>query len=148
MRKLLVFAGLILATGIASAATPYTVHTLISDVPDPNNPNIIIEPSIVDPWGIAISASSPFWISNAGTGLATVYSYSAASTCAGATVNPITLPGNPCAYAVNATVRTTVPNASGGSGRVTGQIAGSGLNFVAKAGDPAPSFLFCTEDGT
>jgi uncharacterized protein (TIGR03118 family) len=148
MRKLSVFAGLIFAAGIASAASPYSVHTLISDVPDPNNPNIIIEPSIVDPWGIAISASSPFWISNAGTGLATVYSYSATSTCAGATVNPITLPTNPCAYTVSPTTRTTVPNASGGSGRVTGQIAGSGLNFVAHQGDPAPSFLFCTEDGT
>jgi len=148
MRKLSVLAGFILAAGIASAASPYSVHTLISDVPDPNNPNIIIEPSIVDPWGIAISASSPFWISNAGTGLATVYSFSPASTCAGGTFNPITLPGNPCAYAVNATVRTNVPSGTGGKGRVTGQIAGSGLNFVAHQGDPAPSFLFCTEDGT
>ncbi len=149
MLKPTIFAGFILAAGIASAASPYTVHTLISDVPDPNNPNIIIEPSIVDPWGIAISASSPFWISNAGTGLATVYSYSGASTCVGgAAPNTLTLVGNPCAYTVSQTTRTTVPNATGGMARVTGQIAGSGLNFAADPAGPFPSFLFCTEDGT
>src|ERR1043165_1742890 len=93
MRTLIVFAGFILAAAAAFAATPYVVHPLISDIPDPANPNIIVEPSAVDPWGIAIGASSPFWISNAGTGLATVYSYSATSTCAGATPNLSTLPG-------------------------------------------------------
>src|SRR5689334_6652915 len=120
MRKLIVSAGFILAATAAFAATPYVVHPLISDVPDPANPNLIIEPSIVDPWGIAIGASSPFWISNAGTGLATVYSYNATVT---ATCGPnlAALPGLPCAYTVNPTTKVTVPNASGGSGRVTGQ---------------------------
>jgi uncharacterized protein (TIGR03118 family) len=142
MRKLIVSAGFILAATAAFAATPYVVHPLISDVPDPANPNLIIEPSIVDPWGIAIGASSPFWISNAGTGLATVYSYNATVT---ATCGPnlAALPGLPCAYTVNPTTRTSVPSAAGGSGRVTGQIAGGGLNFTG-----SPSFMFCTEDGT
>ena len=148
MRKLIISAGFILAATVASAATPYLVHPLISDVPDPNNPNLIIDPNAVDPWGIAISASSPFWISNAGTGTATVYSYNATSTCAGATPNLGTLPGNPCAYTINSAATTNVPNASGGPGRVTGQIAGTGLNFAANPAGPFPSFLFCTEDGT
>src|SRR6478609_9571788 len=106
MRKSIIYAGFIFAANLTFAASPYTVHGLISDVPDPNNPNLIVEPSIVDPWGIAISASSPFWISNAGTGLATVYSYSATATPT---------------ITVTAT-KVTVPNASGGTGRVTGQI--------------------------
>jgi len=139
---------LILAAGVAFGATPYVVHPLISDVPDPANPNLIIEPSIVDPWGIAIGASTPFWISNAGSGLATVYSYNAAVT---ATCGPnlAALPGLPCAYTVNPTTRTTIPSASGGSGRITGQITGSGagINF-GPTGGPFPSFMFCTEDGT
>jgi uncharacterized protein (TIGR03118 family) len=147
MRKFIVSAGFILAATVAFGASPYTVHPLISDIPDPNNPNIIVEPSIVDPWGIAISASSPFWISNAGTGLATVYSYNAAVT---ATCGPnlAALPGVPCAYTVNPTTRTTVPSASGGPGRVTGQLSGAGLNFASNPAGPFPSFLFCTEDGT
>src|SRR5207248_2903778 len=73
----------------------------------------------------------PFWLSNAGTGLATVYSYS-----------PTATPN----ITVTAT-KVTIPSASGGSARITGQISGSGLNFTA-AGGTAPSFLFCTEDGT
>jgi len=147
MRKFIFATGLILTAGAAFAASPYTVHPLISDVPDANNPNLIIEPSIVDPWGIAISASSPFWISNAGTGLATVYSYNAtvSSSCG---PNLAALPAAPCAYTVSPTTRTNVPSGSGGAGRVTGQIAGAGLNFAANSAGPFPSFLFCTEDGT
>jgi uncharacterized protein (TIGR03118 family) len=147
MRKSIIYAGFIFAANLTFAASPYTVHGLISDVPDPNNPNLIVEPSIVDPWGIAISASSPFWISNAGTGLATVYSFNStpSATCG---PNLATLRTLPCAYTVNPTTRTNVPSASGGPGRVTGQIAGAGLNFAATPGGPFPSFLFCTEDGT
>jgi uncharacterized protein (TIGR03118 family) len=124
-----------LVAGAAFAASPYTVHNLVSDIPNPagtTDPSVIIDPNIIDPWGIAISASSPFWLSNAGTGLATVYSYSATTTPA---------------ITVTAT-KVTVPNASGGPGRVTGQIAGAGLNFAANPAGPFPSFLFCTEDGT
>jgi uncharacterized protein (TIGR03118 family) len=148
MRKFIVGAGLLLAASVAFAATPYVVHPLISDVADPNNPNLIIDPNAVDPWGIAISASSPFWVSNAGTGKATIYSYSGASTCAGSPPNLGTLPGNPCAYSVVTTATTNVPSASGGPARVTGQISGSGLNFASSPTGPFPSFLFCTEDGT
>src|SRR5215472_16836965 len=114
MRRVASIAGLILASQIGFAATStYTVHALVSDIPNPlgtTDPNIIIDPHLVDGWGIAISASSPFWISNAGTGLATVYSYNATSTCAGATPNLGTLPGNPCAYTINSAATTNVPN--------------------------------------
>src|SRR5215472_1621424 len=143
MRRVASIAGLILASQIGFAATStYTVHALVSDIPNPlgtTDPNIIIDPHLVDPWGIAISASSPFWISNAGTGLATVYSYNAAVT---ATCGPnlAALPGVPCAYTVNPTTRTTVPSASGGPGRVTGQLSGAGLNFASNPAGPFPSF--------
>src|SRR5437764_2438003 len=116
MRKLIVTAGLFLGATAAFAASPYTVHNLVSDIPNPTgtaDPNIIVDPNLVDPWGIAISASSPFWLSNAGTGLATVYSYS-----------PTATPN----ITVTAT-KVTIPSAAGGSGRITGQISGSGLTF-------------------
>src|SRR3954471_69732 len=31
------------------------------------------DPNLVNPWGVAFSATSPFWISNQVTGLATLY---------------------------------------------------------------------------
>ena len=142
--------GLILAASAAFGASPYTVHNLISDIPNPTgttDPNIVVDPNLVDPWGIAISASSPFWISNAGTGTATIYSFNATVTpTCGTTLAAIS--AAPCAYTVNTAATTTVPSASGGPARVTGQIAGAGLNFAATPGGPFPSFLFCTEDGT
>jgi uncharacterized protein (TIGR03118 family) len=130
MRNLKLLAGLWLAA-CCFGASSYRVLNISSDIPTPpgtNDANFFVDADLVDPWGIALGASVPFWISNAGTGLATVYSYAN---------NTI---------AKNANVRVTVPSASGGPGRVTGQIAGAGLNFGAAA--PFPSFLFCTEDGT
>jgi uncharacterized protein (TIGR03118 family) len=135
MRKVLTVAGFIAAAHITFAASTYTVHNLISDIPNPGgtpDPNVIIDPNLVDPWGIAISASSPFWVSDAGTGKATVYSWSA-------TTGAISV----ASRVVN------VPSASGGPARVTGQIFGPGAgNF--QVGSPAAnsSFIFCTEDGT
>jgi uncharacterized protein (TIGR03118 family) len=134
MRKFLALAGFIAAAHITFAASTYTVHNIISDIPNPNgtaDPNVQVDPNLVDPWGIAISASSPFWVSAAGTGLATIYSWSAATG----------------AYTINNTATTKVPSASGGPGRVTGQIAGLGAGTFVMGGS-APSFLFCTEDGT
>src|SRR5690242_14567972 len=116
MRKFIIATGVIMAASAAFAASPYTVHNLVADIPNPAgtaDPNVQIDPNIVDPWGIAIGASSPFWLSNAGTGLATVYSYSP-------TANP--------QITVTAT-KVTVPNASGGLGRVTGQITGTGAGI-------------------
>jgi uncharacterized protein (TIGR03118 family) len=131
MRKLTLFAGLCLAAGQTFAASSYTIHNLASDIPNPpgtNDPNFFVDADLVDPWGIALGASVPFWLSNAGTGLATVYTFA----------NNV--------VSKNANTRVTVPSASGGPGRVTGQIAGGGLSFASAA--PFPSFLFCTEDGT
>ena len=151
MRKFAFIAGLTLALQISFGASSYTLTPLVSDTPNPLNaatpPNMCpsttpgclqIDPNLVDGWGIAITASSPFWISNAGTGLATVYSYSA--TASATTTSNIT---------VTATA-VTVPSASGGAGRVTGQIASSGLGAAFNIGGAtvAASFMFCTEDGT
>ena len=131
MRILIPIAGLCLAAGQIFAASTYTVHNLASDIPNPpgtNDANFFVDADLVDPWGIALGASVPFWLSNAGTGLATVYSFAN---------NVVTK---------NAGVRVAIPSASGGPARVTGQIAGGGLSFAAAA--PFPSFMFCTEDGT
>ena len=153
MRKILFTAALVLSTQIAFAST-FAMTQLVSDTANPLNlatpptpcPNAIgtanpvnclqfPDPNLIDGWGIAISASSPFWNSNAGTGIATVYSYSGS-------VNPATL-------TVTATA-VKVPSASGGAGRVTGQIAAGSLGavFNISGSKQSSSFMFCTEDGT
>ncbi len=148
MRKIALIAGLILATHSGFAASSYTMIPLVADTPNPFNAAtpptpcgspatatcLQLDPHLIDGWGIAITASSPFWLSNAGTGLATVYSYSATAT-----------PN----ITVTATA-VTVPSASGGAGPVTGQIASSplGAAFAINGAPTAASFMFCTQDGT
>jgi len=76
------------------------------------------DPQLVNPWGIAASATSPLWLGDNGTGLSEIYS--------GAGVK-------------NAGTVVTIP----GDGSVTGvAFSGSAGNFN---GD---SFLFVSEDGT
>src|ERR1700683_3234891 len=61
------------------ASNAYIQHNLVADTAGVAD---LTDPNLVNPWGIATSATSPFWISENGTGLATVYSTSATATIA------------------------------------------------------------------
>ncbi len=98
-----------------SWAGHYKVTRLVSDI---DGLAQITDANLKNPWGIALSASSPFWISNADTLTATVYS---------GDVN-----GRPL------TRSSTVVNIPGPP---TGQVAGAGSDFN---GD---HFIFCTLNG-
>jgi hypothetical protein len=54
------------ASGAASAGPvgPFGETVLATSATDPD---------LVNPWGVSFSAASPFWISNNGTGKATLY---------------------------------------------------------------------------
>ena len=83
---------------------------------------------LVNGWGLAFAPTGSFWISDNGTGLATIYSRFGV------------LLGNPI----------TIPGASGGQGSPTGQVFNSSSSFAVKEGSnsgPA-TFLFATLDGT
>jgi uncharacterized protein (TIGR03118 family) len=82
--------------------------------------------SLVNPWGMSRSSSSPWWVSDNATGVATLYN--GAGTKAALTV--------------------TIPAAATGKpGTPTGTIFnGSQTNFLLAAGSPA-LFLFSTIDG-
>src|SRR5580692_6283170 len=59
----------------AGPATPtpansYLVHNLVSDLPSMADYE---DPNLVNPWGLATTASSPFWLGNNGTGTSTLY---------------------------------------------------------------------------
>lgn len=105
----------------------YIQHNLVSDIP---GMAITTDPSLKNPWGIAFSPTGPFWISDAGTGLSTVYNGSAAKL--GLTV--------------------TIPPAPGSTdpGSPTGIVWNGTSDFmVSQGGQSAPAvFIFATEDGT
>ena len=80
--------GLLLAGGTASwaaAANAYLVHNLVADQPGLAD---YTDTNLINPWGIYTTATSPFWVSDAGTGLSAVYSATGAPSA-----TPAAIPG-------------------------------------------------------
>ena len=82
-------------------------------------------PDLQNPWGVSFSPTSPFWISNQGSGTATLYDG------AGNKV-PLTVP-----------IPAGTPPVTG----PTGQVFAGGAGFVLPGGKPA-FFIFDTLNGT
>jgi uncharacterized protein (TIGR03118 family) len=118
-----------IAVPVFAGSNAYIQHNLIADTPGNAD---VTDPNLVNPWGISETATSPFWISDNGTGLATVYSTSVTSTISIASLKPAIPPG--------------ASDSSSKFGPVSGQVANSTTVFVV--GTAKASFLFCTEDGT
>ena len=102
-------------------ATLFNLANLVTDDQTINHAQIT-DPKLINAWGISHSASSPFWVSDNGTGFATLYS-----------VNPMT----------GAVAKVGLEVAIPGAGTVTGQ------TFANIAGNfNGDTFLFVSEDGT
>ena len=84
------------------------------------------DPNLINPWGLSRSSGGPWWVSDNGTGLSTLYSGT------GSTI-PLVV---------------TIPGAAKGSiGSPTGTVYNGTQDFQIAPGKPA-AFLFATEDGT
>src|SRR5271155_3022743 len=131
-RKCIRFMGAFSLTVVSLAASSYaqqsaqhyTQTNLVSDLP---GVAAFADPNLVNPWGLSRSSGSPWWASDNGTGLATLYD--------GA--------GNKKSLVV------TIPPADSNSatGTPTGTIFNGGSGFEVGPKQPA-LFLFVTEDGT
>ena len=125
-----------LSTSVSSAATGYLKHNLVSDQPGVAD---FTDPNLVNAWGLATSATSPFWVCDGGTGLSTVYS---ASNTPGTALGTISA------------TKPQVPGAGGSkNGVCTGIIANTATTSFLFSTTAAPtpraaSFIFVTEDGT
>ena len=90
MRHWLWLAVLLLTLAAAHPATAaYVATNLASDLD--MGPGVFQDPDMQNPWGLTFRGASPFWISNNGTGLATLY-----NTSSGAAVKQglvVTIPG-------------------------------------------------------
>ena len=91
----------------------------------------VTDPNLVNPWGLSRMSGSPWWISDNGTGLSTLYNGAGA-------INPLVV-----------TIPKSDPNSKMfPAGTPTGTIAnGSATDFLLAPNTPA-LFLFSTIDGT
>lgn len=92
----------------------------------------VVDPNLVNPWGVAASPTSPLWISNQVTNTSTLYS-----------INNVQMgTGSPFVVAIPAT--TT------GSQGPTGQVfnAGTGFPIPAASGTVPSHFIFANLNGT
>jgi len=113
------------------APTTFTQTNLISDGSVPAQQT---DPNLINPWGVSHSPTSPFWISDNGTGLTSIDSLVAGNVTLNV-IPPVTIaPATP----------------DGGPAAPTGQVFNSFASsnaFTLMDGKPA-TFLFATEDGT
>ncbi len=130
MRKAFLLATVGLSTALIVAAQPaaaqfYAQHNLVSDGPVPAD---LVDPNLVNAWGLVSGPSTPWWISDNGTGRSTLYR-----------VNTGTI-----------ALIVTVPGAMGLQSAPTGLVFNGGTGFVVSNGtgtSPA-RFIFSSEDGT
>jgi uncharacterized protein (TIGR03118 family) len=102
----------------------YTQTNLVSDLPGVAQ---IQDTNLVNPWGLARSSGSPWWVANNGTGTATLYN--------GAGVKQL--------------LTVTVPsNAVGGTGNPTGIVFNGSAFFTIPPTTFPGIFLFASEDGS
>jgi uncharacterized protein (TIGR03118 family) len=108
----------------ALASSIYVQQNLVSDIPGFANST---DPDLVNPWGLSSSSTSPWWVNDNGTGLATLYNGSG----------------------VKQGLVVTVPPPMGGTppSAPSGQVFNNTSGFALPGGSPS-LFVFATEDGT
>jgi uncharacterized protein (TIGR03118 family) len=122
--------GTALAVATPTPGTRYRQTNLVSDVP---GFALIQDPLIVNPWGVSMTSSSPFWLANNGTSTSSLYRGDVGS------VVFFKQPGMP-----NITIPETPPS-------ITGTVANSGgpTDFMVSSGSVSAkaNFLFATLSG-
>jgi uncharacterized protein (TIGR03118 family) len=119
------------STGAPALVVPpsaYAVRHLVSDLSGGWGDRV--DPNLKNPWGISMSPTGAFWVSNAGTDTVTLYNTA----------------GEP--FPLASPIIVKIPNGPGRSGpaRPTGQVWNGTEGFEITAGKPA-GFIFATESG-
>ena len=103
-------------------ADSYTQTNLISDIP---GLAAVTDPNLKNPWGVSFSGTSPFWVSDQATGVATLYTGVPA-------ITPLVV---------------SVPGSAGGPSGPTGQVFNTSTGFSINKGTAA-TFIFDNLNGT
>jgi uncharacterized protein (TIGR03118 family) len=104
-------------------ATPYLQTNLVSDIAGLAQ---LTDSSLVNPWGVSFSSTSPFWVSDQGTSVSTLY----AVTPSGISKVPLTV---------------AIPKTAAGPQGPTGQVHNGTSQFLV-GGKPA-AFVFASLNG-
>jgi uncharacterized protein (TIGR03118 family) len=133
MRKIRISGSLLLAgASCFGAANNFVQHNLVSDLPGMADH---LDPCLINPWGIAATPTSPFWVSLNGTGLAGVYDGNG-----NANNLIVSVPGP-----AGATAPAQQCRAAFGPGAPSGIIANDTTAFML--GTAPASFIFSSEQG-
>lgn len=98
-------------------------------------PAATTDPNLINPWGVSFSPTGPFWVSDNGTGVVTIYDGAG---------KPVSIAGNPV-------ITVAAPPGQSAPSAPTGQVfnsAGEGFDISANGHTASSVFLFATEDGT
>ncbi len=123
------------AAGDSHSGGFYRQTNLVSDLP---NIARFQDTNLVNSWGLSHSPTSPWWISDNGTGLATVYK------------------GDGTPFPVGSPLVVTIPPPAGSPAGTTAAPTGNVFNPTSDFAVPVPQgpaskpsiFIFATEDGT
>jgi uncharacterized protein (TIGR03118 family) len=117
--------GLFSSIACSAQAAAYLQTDLVSDIPGLAT---ITDPNLVNPWGISHGPSTPFWVSDQGTGVATLYNVPTGGTV------------------TQAGLIVSIPTTTTGPQGPTGQVFNNTMSFAAN-GTPA-TFIFANLNGT
>jgi uncharacterized protein (TIGR03118 family) len=128
------------AIGGPAHATSYGLTDIVTD----DNANLTAlgfaaatteDPNVVNPWGVSFGATSPFWISDNGTGLTSLYRANGVQV---SPPSPVTI------------APPMVPPPGFMASAPTGQVNNPTSGFVVTEGTKSgpAAFIFATEDGT
>jgi uncharacterized protein (TIGR03118 family) len=117
----------------ATALGFYQQTNLVSDLP---GAAAVTDPHLVNAWGMSHSPTSPWWISDNGPGVSTLYNGSGA---------PFPL-GSPLVVTIPPPLGSPAGTLAAPTGNVFNSSSGFVVTHNGKSG--RPNFIFATEDGT
>src|SRR5579872_4218664 len=85
---------------VFAAANVYLQHNLVADTAGVAD---VTDPNLINPWGVSFSATSPFWVSDQGNGLSTLYNGAGTIVPLVVTVPGTSGPGHPTGQVNNNT---------------------------------------------
>ena len=136
MRSIRLVAALLSAASFIALAQPATAQFYAQSnlVSDGAVPAVLIDPSLVNAWGLVASTTSPWWVANNGTATSTLYNGNTGAKVAltNLTCQCVVVPGAPTGIVFNGVPFTSA----------TGFVVTSG-----GASGPA-RFIFASEDGS
>src|ERR1700688_2591528 len=112
-----------LAAPQAWCTTVYLQTNLVSDIPGLAQST---DPNLKNPWGVSFSATSPFWVSDQGAGVSTLYNGAGA-------ITPLVV---------------TIPKGATPPSGPTGQVFNNSGSTGFQVNNAPASFIFDTLNGT